>query len=252
MEIRKNRIKQRLRDGKHVIAIENLNDPDLVELFAPNDPHCFWFEGEHSIVNPQNIGDLTRASDLINATSVVRVPRPEYQLIYHAFDLGAQGVAVPHVKSKVDAELVVNASKFSPIGQRGMFTSRQGIGVEDYFNKANDETFVLVFIEDLIAIENLDEILEVDNIDVFFVGPGDLSQELGYIGEPDHPEVRQVVQNTINQITKTGKVAGTVASSTSYEWAMQTGARFFLSGAIDWIYQGFNEFNSIVRKIEKK
>ena len=86
----------------------------------------------------------------------------------------------------------------------------------------------------------LDEILEVDNIDVFFVGPGDLSQELGYIGEPDHPEVRKVVQNTIDRITKAGKVAGTVASITSYEWAMQTGARFFLSGAIDWIYQGFN------------
>ena len=250
MEIRKNRIKQRLRDGKHVIAIENLNDPDLVELFAPNDPHCFWFEGEHSIVNPQNIGDLTRATDLINATSVVRVPRPEYQLIYHAFDLGAQGVAVPHVKSKADAELVVNASKFSPLGQRGMFTSRQGIGVDDYFKKANDETFVLVFIEDLIAIENLDEILEVENIDVFFVGPGDLSQELGYIGQPDHPEVRKTVKNTIDRITKTGKVAGTVASLTSYEWAMQTGARFFLSGAIDWVQQGFNEFNELVEKIE--
>ena len=161
MEIRKNRIKQRLRDGKHVIAIENLNNPDLVEQFAPNDPHCFWFEGEHFIVNPSNIGHLTRAADLINATSIVRVPRPEYQLIYHALDLGAQGVAVPHVKSKEDAELVVYASKFSPIGQRGMFTSRQGIGVENYFEKANDETFVLVFIEDLIAIEYLDEILEV-------------------------------------------------------------------------------------------
>ena len=57
-----------------------------------------------------------------------------------------------------------------------MFTSRQGIGVDNYFKKANDETFVLVFIEDLIAIENLDEILEVDNIDVFLVGPGDLQE----------------------------------------------------------------------------
>ena len=54
-------------------------------------------------------------------------------------------------------------------------------------------------IEDLIAIENLDEILEVDNIDVFFVGPGDLSQELGYLGEPDHPEVKKVVQITIDR-----------------------------------------------------
>ena len=251
MEIRKNRIKQRLKDGKHVIAIENLNDPDTVEQFAPNDPHCFWFEGEHFIVNPQNIGDLTRASDLINATSIVRVPRPEYQLIYHAFDLGAQGVAVPHVKSKADAELVVKASKFSPIGQRGMFTSRQGIGVDNYFRKANDETFVLVFIEDLKAIENLDEILEVDNIDVFFVGPGDLSQELGYIGEQNHPEVDKVVQETISRITKKGKIAGTVANINSYEWAMQTGARFFLSGALDWINEGFNEFNQFIDKVEK-
>ena len=250
MEIRKNRIKQRLRDGKHVIAIENLNNPDLVEQFAPNDPHCFWFEGEHFIVNPSNIGHLTRAADLINATSIVRVPRPEYQLIYHALDLGAQGVAVPHVKSKEDAELVVNASKFSPIGQRGMFTSRQGIGVDDYFHKANDETFVLVFIEDLIAIENLDEILEVENIDVFFVGPGDLSQELGHIGQQNHPEVKKVVQETIERITNKGKVAGTVANINSYEWAMQTGAKFFLSGALDWINLGFVEFNKIAENLD--
>ena len=64
--------------------------------------------------------------------------------------------------------------------------------------------------------------------------------------------MRKTVKNTIDRITKAGRVAGTVASITSYEWAMQTGARFFLSGAIDWIHLGFNEFNSIVRKIEKK
>tara|TARA_Y100000996_G_scaffold251448_1_gene197867 strand:- start:158 stop:907 length:750 start_codon:yes stop_codon:yes gene_type:complete len=248
MEIRKNRIKQRLKDGKHVIAIENLNNPDLVEQFAPNDPHCFWFEGEHFIANSSNIGDLTRSADLINATSIVRVPRPEYQLIYHALDLGAQGIAVPHVKSKEDAELVVKASKFSPIGQRGMFTSRQGIGVENYFKLANDETFVLVFIEDLEAIENLDSILEVDNIDVFFVGPGDLSQELGHIGEQNHPKVQKTVQDSIDKIVSKGKIAGTVANSTNYEWAMKTGAKFFLSGALDWIQNGYLEFNKIIEK----
>jgi len=249
MKIRKNVIKQRLKEGKHVIAIENLNDPNIVELFAPNNPHCFWFEGEHWIADVQNIGDLTRAADLIEATPLVRVPRPEYQLIYHALDLGAQGISVPHVKTKQDAELVIRASKFAPIGQRGMFTSRQGIGVENYFKEANDETFVLVFIEDLIALDNLDEILEVDNIDVFFVGPGDLSQELGYIGEQNHPEVQKVVQDTITKITAKGRTAGTVASLSNYEWAMQTGARFFLSGALDWIYSGFTEFNQTLEKL---
>ena len=249
MKIRKNIIKQRLKEGKHVIAIENLNDPNIVELFAPNNPHCFWFEGEHWIADVQNIGDLTRAADLIEATPLVRVPRPEYQLIYHALDLGAQGISVPHVKTKQDAELVIRASKFAPIGQRGMFTSRQGIGVENYFKEANDETFVLVFIEDLIALDNLDEILEVDNIDVFFVGPGDLSQELGYIGEQNHPEVQKVVQDTITKITAKGRTAGTVASLSNYEWAMKTGARFFLSGALDWIYSGFTEFNQTLEQL---
>ena len=249
MKIRKNIIKQRLKEGKHVIAIENLNDPNIVELFAPNNPHCFWFEGEHWIADVQNIGDLTRAADLIEATPLVRVPRPEYQLIYHALDLGAQGISVPHVKTKQDAELVIRASKFAPIGQRGMFTSRQGIGVENYFKEANDETFVLVFIEDLIALDNLDEILEVDNIDVFFVGPGDLSQELGHIGEQTHPEVQRVVQDTITKIIAKGRTAGTVASLSNYEWAMQTGARFFLSGALDWIYSGFTEFNQTLEQL---
>ena len=249
MKIRKNIIKQRLKEGKHVIAIENLNDPNIVELFAPNNPHCFWFEGEHWIADVQNIGDLTRAADLIEATPLVRVPRPEYQLIYHALDLGAQGISVPHVKTKQDAELVIRASKFAPIGQRGMFTSRQGIGVENYFKEANDETFVLVFIEDLIALDNLDEILEVDNIDVFFVGPGDLSQELGHIGEQTHPEVQRVVQDTITKITAKGRTAGTVASLSNYEWAMKTGARFFLSGALDWIYSGFTEFNQTLEQL---
>ena len=96
----------------------------------------------------------------------------------------------------------------------------------------------------------MEEILEVDNIDVFFVGPGDLSQELGYIGQQNHPEVKKTVQDTIDKITSKGRVAGTVASINSYEWAMQTGAKFFLSGAIDWINYGFTEFNEEVKKIE--
>ena len=213
MKIRKNVIKQRLKEGKHVIAIENLNDPNIVELFAPNNPHCFWFEGEHWIADVQNIGDLTRAADLIEATPLVRVPRPEYQLIYHALDLGAQGISVPHVKTKQDAELVIRASKFAPIGQRGMFTSRQGIGVENYFKEANDETFVLVFIEDLIALDNLDEILEVDNIDVFFVGPTDLAQSMGHPGHNGHPEVLQVINDVFDRIHTAGHASGTPGSA---------------------------------------
>ena len=91
-------------------------------------------------------------------------------LIYRTLDCGAMGIAVPHVNTKKEAQNVVDGTKFAPIGHRGMFTSRQGYGVDNYFEVANSQTMVVVLIEDIVAIDNLDEILTVDHIDVFFVG----------------------------------------------------------------------------------
>ena len=101
-------------------------------------------------------------------TSVVRVGQNQENVIYRTLDCGAQGIVVPHVNTRAEAEAVVDAGKFAPLGRRGMFTSRQGFGVDNYFEVANDQSLLIVLIEDIIAINNLDEILEVDNIDVFF------------------------------------------------------------------------------------
>ena len=163
-QLRPNRAKRRLAAGQHVIAIEGLNHPDAIERLAPLEPQAFWLEGEHWIATPTNIGDLTRACDVSGSTSIVRVGRADKQLIYHALDLGGQGIAVPHVSTAEDAARVVDAAKFAPIGHRGIYVSRQGIDVPDYFQRANDETLVVVFIEDAEALDNLDAILEVDHV----------------------------------------------------------------------------------------
>ena len=118
-----------------------------------------------------------------------------------------------------------------------------------YYEEVNDQIFLTVLIEEVTAVNNLKEILTVNDIDVFFVGPGDLSQELGHIGEQNHPEVQKVVQDTITKIIAKGRTAGTVASLSNYEWAMKTGARFFLSGALDWIYDGFTELNQTLEQL---
>ena len=76
------------------------------------------------------------------------------------------------------------ASKFASVGALGPYTSRQGIGVDDYFTTASNETMVIVLIEDIVAINNLDEILKVDHIDVFFVARTDLAQSMGLVGQP--------------------------------------------------------------------
>ena len=244
--LRKNEAKARLAAGKHVIALEGLNHADTIERLGPMKPHAVWLEGEHNLVSPPNIANMTRAADLAGTTSIVRVNRVETGIIYRALDLGAQGVAVPHVDTREDAETVVQAAKFAPLGKRGMYGSRQGLGDPDFFHKANDETMIIVFIEDVIALDNLDEILKVDHIDVFLVGPGDMSQSLGHLGEPFHPEVTRVLEDTVRRIVAAGRTPGTVGNHENVARYMELGARFFLTGPLPWIEAGFDDLRARV------
>src|SRR5689334_7945266 len=107
-----------------------------------------WIECEHGPVSWEQIGDMSRACDLWNMASVVRVNDNQPGLIYRALDRGASGIVVPHVSTKAEAEQVVQAAKFAPIGLRGMYGSRRSYGVKDYFRRANDDTLVVVLIEE--------------------------------------------------------------------------------------------------------
>ena len=142
---------------------------------------------------------------------------------------------MPHVDTADEARAVVEAAKFHPIGMRGSYTGRQGIGVDDYFKKANDETMVLVLIEDMVGINNLAEILKVDNIDVFFAPPGDLAQSMGYPGQPTHPEVVATVDRAIKQIVDAGRVAGAVSNDAIVESQIADGVRFLTVRSNDWL-----------------
>jgi 2-dehydro-3-deoxyglucarate aldolase len=74
-----------------------------------------------------------------------------------------------------------------------MFTSRRGFGVRDYFQAANDQSLLIVLIEDIAGVGNLDHIVKVDHIDVFFVAPSDLATSMGHIGNVAHPQVQQTL-----------------------------------------------------------
>ena len=97
---------------------------------------------------------------------------------------------------------------------RGMGGSRQGLGVDDYARKANDEIMLVALIEDVVAIDDLDRILTVDGIDCFMVVPGDLSQSMGpdYLGRPDHPDVQKVIADTMEVIVASGYSTGSTAN----------------------------------------
>ena len=216
---------------------------DGLERLAPLEPDGIWLEGEHGEVDFSNTGELTRAIDLTGASPIVRVHQNQAGVIYRTLDLGAQGIVVPHVNTREEAEAVVQAGKYAPLGLRGAFTSRQGIGVANYQSLANDQTMLVILIEDIIGVQNLDEILKVDNIDVFFVAPGDLAQTMGLIGQPHHPDVQSVVDESLRRIVAAGRTAGALVSNENAAHHLEQGVKFFLGGPPTWIEDGLVEMN---------
>lgn len=238
MNIRPNRIKQQLAAGKVATILSGSNDPDLIDQLGTVGADGIWLEGEHGGVDYADLGNLTRACDLWGVTSVVRVMDNDYATIYRTLDRGAQGIVVPHVNTREEALRVVEAAKFAPLGKRGMFTSRQGFGVNDYLKTANDQSLLIVLIEDIAAVRNLAEVVKVEHIDVFFVAPNDLATSMGKIGQLNDPEVQKTVDGAIQQIVAAGKTAGTLVSSANVERYTRLGVRCIMTSFFPWLQAG--------------
>ena len=116
MSIRPNRIKQRLAAGQVATILAGTNDPDLIDQLGPLGADGIWLEGEHGGVDYADLGNLTRACDLWGVASVVRVMDNDYATIYRTLDRGAQGIVVPHVNTRAEAQAAVEAAKFAPLG----------------------------------------------------------------------------------------------------------------------------------------
>jgi 4-hydroxy-2-oxoheptanedioate aldolase len=238
MSIRPNRVKQKLAAGQVATILAGTNDPDLIDQLGPLGVDGIWLEGEHGGVDYADLGNLTRACDLWGMTSVVRVMDNDYATIYRTLDRGAQGIVVPHVNTRAEAEAVVAAGKFAPLGKRGMFTSRLGFGVGDYFHTANDHTMLIVLIEDIVGVRNLDEILKVDHIDIFFVAPSDLATSMGHIGNAGHPDVQQTIDAALTKVIQSGRVAGTLVNTGNVERYTRMGVRALMTSFFPWIQAG--------------
>jgi 4-hydroxy-2-oxoheptanedioate aldolase len=241
VNIRPNRIKQKLAAGQVATILAGTNDPDLIDQLGPLGADGIWLEGEHGGVDYADLGNLTRACDLWGMASVVRVMDNDYATIYRTLDRGAQGIVVPHVNTRAEAEAVVEAAKFAPLGKRGMFISRQGFGVSDYLKTANDQSLLIVLIEDIAAVRKLDEIVKVDNIDVFFVAPSDLATSMGQIGNMGHLEVQQTIDGAIKKIVQSGRVAGTLVNSGTVERYTRMGVRVVMTSFFPWLQAGMTE-----------
>ena len=240
--IRPNKAKQKLQQNQVVTTISGLQTSEIIDFLGPLGFDAVWIEGEHGPVTWDQLGDMTRACDLWGMTSITRVTANEPWLITRTLDRGSMGIVVPHVNTREEAERAAQSAKYAPMGYRGMFGGRQSYGVADYFQQANDQTMVVVLLEEETALRNLDEILRVDNIDAFFVAPSDLAQTMGHIGDTGHPEVQRAIDDAIARIIAAGRVAGTLVNDDNIAAYVAKGVRFTMTSWNAWLVSGASEF----------
>jgi 4-hydroxy-2-oxoheptanedioate aldolase len=245
--MRENRIKRQLQAGQTAIAVSGHHNADMIDFLGQFGFDGVWLEGEHGPVDWDAIGDMSRACDLWGMASVTRVNNNDPGTIMRALDRGTMGIVVPHVNSREAAEQAMKSAKYAPVGYRGMFGGRQSFGVPDYFQHANDQTLIVVLIEEIEAVNNLAEILTVDDIDVFFVAPADLAQTMGHIGNHTHPDVQATIDKALAQIVAAGRTAGTLVTDDTVARYRDAGVRFFLTGWTNWVSQGAKAFLQRVR-----
>jgi len=209
--MRVNTTKAKLAEGKVVFGgIVSGFSPDVVELMGAIGYDFVFFDCEHGSIGLSELETLVRAAEAYAITPIVRVPDHSDGTILRHLDRGVQGIIVPHVNTRAQAEAVVAAARYYPEGHRGAGGGRaHGYGVSmgraESSKRINEELLVIPMCEETEAIENLDEILAVPGVDVIHVAASDLGQSLG---NPPMAEVRRVMGDVVQRISVSGKHAG--------------------------------------------
>jgi len=215
--MKKNRVKELLRSGKPALGSwVTIGHPDVAEVMANMGFDWLVFDNEHAPLSTETTQLLIQAMSSTETVPIVRMPWNDMVEIKRALDIGAYGVVIPWVNSKEEALYAVRACKYPPAGLRGVGprrASRYGLDIKEYLQQANDEILVVVQIETQQAVDRIDEILSVEGIDAFFIGPYDLSASLGYLGQPDHPKALETYYRLLDAAKRTGVASGIHASN---------------------------------------
>jgi 2-keto-3-deoxy-L-rhamnonate aldolase RhmA len=247
--VRNNTAKAKLAAGKAVSVINpTYTAPGLVELLGRVGFDVIFLDCEHGPAGWDDVEDMVRAAELVGVTPIVRVQVNDASTITRALDRGAGGVQVPHVNTRAEAEAAVRHAKFAPIGHRGFAGGRSAFGekMADYTRRANEETMVVVMLEEVEALKNLDDILEVEHIDVFFVAPGDLAQSMGVPGRMDDPRVQDAIDDAVARIRAAGRAPGVLATPATVRRYLERGARFLYVSLASVLDPGVKDYLAAV------
>jgi 2-keto-3-deoxy-L-rhamnonate aldolase RhmA len=204
-------LKARLRNREMTIGSWiTIGHPVIAEIMASAGFDWLTVDMEHSAITLVQAQQLIQIIELAGCIPLVRVGANDPNLIKRVMDAGSHGVIVPNINSRKEAEQAVRSVKYPPKGSRGVGLARaQGFGTEfEAYKEWNDkESIVIVQIEHIDAVNDIDNILAVEGVDAFMVGPYDLSGSLGIPGQFENPEFLAAMKKVSDAMTRIHGVA---------------------------------------------
>lgn len=244
-----NTTKAKLAAGETVLGcFIRYAEPSLAEYIALQGWDFLIFDGEHGTLQPKDIEDLSRATELRGVTPIARVTTNQPSLILRTLDAGVHGIHVPWVNTPAEVEAAVQAVKYGPRGIRGLAGVRaadwgMAESIGDYTMRANRETLLVIHIETAEAADAAEEYVEIDGVDVIFMGPTDLSHSLGVPGELKHPKVVEAMERVTKVVNGSPKALGLYVGNAeaAAEWR-DKGASYLATGSDTFLRQGMRNY----------
>jgi 2-keto-3-deoxy-L-rhamnonate aldolase RhmA len=214
--LKENALKRRLKAGETTSGSWlSVAHPTVAEVMGLGGFDWLAIDMEHGIVGIEAAQTLMQVLAATPAAPIIRVPWNEPVVVKQVLECSPMGVMFPQVNTADQAEAAVRAVRYPPQGIRGIGCQRAagfGAWFDDYLQNANAQQLVIVQIEHTQALQNLESILNVEGIDVVFVGANDLSASMGLLGQPQHPEVQQAISNVLASSRRAGVAVGLMAA----------------------------------------
>jgi 2-keto-3-deoxy-L-rhamnonate aldolase RhmA len=229
----RNLMKERLRAGEPVFGVSvMIPSPQMVEMIAAAGFDWVLLDCEHGTLSLESVELMAMAAEAAGITAIARPASRSAEHLLQVLERGVAGVQVPHVSTPAQAREVVDAVKFHPAGRRSLAAGTRAARYDahgtlaDYVKAANEATLIAAQVEDREAVENLDALLQVEGIDVFFIGPSDLSQSLGHPGDPKAPPVARAIEESLAKMRTARRTPGMPATAENVREAIGKGVRY--------------------------
>lgn len=208
-------LKQRLRNGEQVLGtmVATFASPDIGKILKGCGFDFFIIDCEHGSFTTREVANIIAVARGAQISALVRIPEMRREHALKFMELGASGLLLPNVESAEQARMLVDCTKYAPLGHRGVSLSRphtdfRKVTGAEYMPAANEETILLCQIESRAGVQHIDEILSVEGIDVALIGPNDLTQDYGKLDRFDDPEIVEAIGTVVRAAKAHGKFCG--------------------------------------------